>query len=261
MVGQYLGTPVIAVVFQHVGQLVVNHPHQAVGIVEDIQQIINAFDQLTVLINNLVLLQPGDLVQAQVENGLRLDFRQPVHLTVKTKPGFQPIRTRCGCTRALQQISHNTRRPLAAYQFSPRFGAAGRGFDQRDDFVDIGQRYRQAFQHMRPLARLAQQEHGAARYDITAMTDKGFEDLFKIQQAWLAIDQRDHIDTEHALHLGLLVQVVEHHLGHFVALEFDHHAHAVLVRLVAQVGDTFDLLVLDQLGNLFQQSRLVDLVG
>ena len=59
----------------------------------------------------------------------------------------------------------------------------------------------------------------------------------------------------------MLVKVIQYDLGNLAALQVDHHAHTVLVGFVTQTGDTLDLLVLDQLGNLFQQARLVDLVG
>ena len=59
---------------------------------------------------------------------------------------------------------------------------------------------------------------------------------------------------------GVLEQVVQHLVRVGVALELDDHAHAVAVGLVAQVGDAVDLLVLDQLGDLLEQGRLVDLV-
>ena len=45
------------------------------------------------------------------------------------------------------------------------------------------------------------------------------------------------------LQLRLLVQVVQHDLGHLAALELDHDAHAGLVGLVADVGDAFELLL------------------
>ncbi len=45
-----------------------------------------------------------------------------------------------------------------------------------------------------------------------------------------------------------------------VALELDVDAHAVAVGLVAQVADPVDPLVLDQLGDLLEEARLVDLV-
>jgi hypothetical protein len=62
------------------------------------------------------------------------------------------------------------------------------------------------------------------------------------------------------LQLGLGVEVVEHHLRHFAATQLDDDAHAVLVGLVAQLGDAFDLLLFDQLGDLLDQTRLVQLV-
>jgi len=63
------------------------------------------------------------------------------------------------------------------------------------------------------------------------------------------------------LQLRLLVQVVQHHLGHFAALEFDHQAHAGLVRLVLDVADAFELLLVHQLGHALLQRLLVHLVG
>jgi len=47
----------------------------------------------------------------------------------------------------------------------------------------------------------------------------------------------------------------------FVALHFDDDAHSVAVALVADIGDAVDFLVLDQVGDVFDQPRLVYLVG
>ena len=41
----------------------------------------------------------------------------------------------------------------------------------------------------------------------------------------------------------------------------DHHAHAVAVALVAQVGDALDGLLAHQLGDALDHAGLVDLVG
>ena len=49
--------------------------------------------------------------------------------------------------------------------------------------------------------------------------------------------------------------------GDDVPAELDDDAHAVPVRFVAQVGDAFDALVLDQLGDGLDELGLVDLVG
>ena len=62
------------------------------------------------------------------------------------------------------------------------------------------------------------------------------------------VDQGDDVDAEHALQLGVLVEVVEDDLRDLAAAQLHHHAHAVLVGLVPQLGDPLDALFLDQLG-------------
>ena len=81
------------------------------------------------------------------------------------------------------------------------------------------------------------------------------------QRARLAVDDRQHDHAEGLLQLGVLVEIVEHHLRLFAALELDHDAHAVAVRLIAHVGDAFDLLVLNQVGNALDGLGLIHLVG
>ena len=64
------------------------------------------------------------------------------------------------------------------------------------------------------------------------------------------------------LQLGVLVEVVEHHLGDRVALERDHDAHADAVGgLVVDVGDPGDPAVPDQRGDRLDEVVRVDLVG
>ncbi len=58
----------------------------------------------------------------------------------------------------------------------------------------------------------------------------------------------------------MLEQLVEHHLGDGLALQFDDDAHARAVGLVAQVGDLGDLLLAHQLGDLLDEQRLVHLI-
>jgi hypothetical protein len=64
---------------------------------------------------------------------------------------------------------------------------------------------------------------------------------------------RQHDRAEGGLELGVLVEVVEHDAAHRPALELDDDADAVLVGLVADVGDALDLLVVDQIGDLLDQ--------
>ena len=114
---------------------------------------------------------------------------------------------------------------------------------------------------MTAIARLAQFEYGTTRHDFAAMAQEGLEELLEAQQLRLAVDNRDHVHAEGVLHLRHLVEVVQHHLGDFAALQFNDRAHAGFVGLVAQVRNAFKFLVAHQLGNLDQQGGLVHLVG
>ncbi len=114
---------------------------------------------------------------------------------------------------------------------------------------------------MAALAGLAQFIDGAPRQHLATMREEAFEHLLQVQQLRLAVDQRDHVHAEGVLQLRRLVEVVQHHLGHFAALELDHHAHAALVGLVADVGDALELLLVDQFGDALQQRALVHLIG
>ena len=72
--------------------------------------------------------------------------------------------------------------------------------------------------------------------------------------------ERQHDDAERRLHRRVLVQLVQHHARNRIALQLDDDAHAVLVGLVAQVGDAFELLVANQVGDVLDQLRAVDLI-
>ena len=61
------------------------------------------------------------------------------------------------------------------------------------------------------------------------MTNKRVENFLQIQQAWLTIDQRHHIDAENSLQLSLLIQIVEHDIARLTASQLYDHAHAILV--------------------------------
>ena len=63
------------------------------------------------------------------------------------------------------------------------------------------------------------------------------------------------------MQLRLLVQAVEDDLGHLAALQLDDHAHAGLVRLVAQVGNALDALLVNELADFLEQRTLVNLIG
>ena len=100
---------------------------------------------------------------------------------------------------------------------------------------------------MRAGLGLPQLELGAAADDLAAELDEVLDDLEQGQHLRPAADDRQHDDAERRLQLRVLVEVVEHDLRHFAALQLDDDPHAVAVGLVAQIRDAFDRLFADEL--------------
>ena len=69
------------------------------------------------------------------------------------------------------------------------------------------------------------------------------------------------LHAERRLQRRETIELVEHDVGHRVALELDHDAVAVAVALVAQVGNAVDVLVAHQFGDALDHRRLVHLIG
>ena len=137
-----------------------------------------------------------------------------------------------------------------------------RGADDVDDLVDVVDRDEQALEDVDAGARLVEVVLGAAGHDVDLMIDVVVEHLAQREGLGHAVHQRDVDGAERGLELRLLIEVVEHDLGHGALLEIDDDAHALLeVGLVAHVGDALDALLVDGLRDLLLQQALVDLVG
>ena len=149
----------------------------------------------------------------------------------------------------------------AGDQAFARLARIGRGADQLDHRVQIVQRLLEAQQQVLALAGFAQFVIGAPAHHVDAVLDEALDAVDQAQLARLAMHDGQHDDAEAGLQLGLLVQIVEHDFGLLAALQFVDDAHAVAVALVANLGNAFELLVVDQGGGGFDQPRLVHLVG
>ena len=138
---------------------------------------------------------------------------------------------------------------------------AARTPDGRHDLVEVRERDEEAFEDVGPRLRPLQLVARPARHHVELVGDVVLEHLPVGERPRNTVYQRDKVHPEALLHLGVLVEVVQHDLRHGLALELDDDAHAVAVGLVAQVGDILELAVLDQFGDLLQEVALVDLVG
>ena len=92
------------------------------------------------------------------------------------------------------------------------------------------------------------------------MLQKILQHLLEVQEARLVIYQRHHIHTKVVLQLRALVEIVQHHLRHFTALELDDNAHSRFIGFIPQIRNAFNLFLIHQLGNAFKQVFLIYLI-
>jgi hypothetical protein len=198
----------------------------ALGPREDVAQVGDDLGELGVLVQDALALEGSQPPQLHVEDRARLDLRQ------------------------LEALLQLTERRIG------RWGVA----DERDDRVEVVEGDDEALEDVGALLRLAQPVARAPLDDLHLVGDVVDDRVLERQRAGHVVDQGQVDDAEGVLQLGHLVELVEDHLGVGIALELDDQAHALAVRLVAHVADAGDLLVVDELGDLHREVRLVDLV-
>ena len=220
---------------------------------QDFEIILDRFAQLLHFLADFFAAESGETLQADIEDGLGLFLGQPDGAV------FGNRISRIGNQR--HQRTDIFRRPGARHQLFARRVGIRCGADQRNHFVDIGDRDAKPGQDMRTVARLAELETRALGDDLFAEHDKRRQQVFQIHLLRHAVVQGQHVDAEARLQFGKAIELVQHDVGRGVAAQFDHHAHAVPVAFVANVGDAFDALVAHQLGNFLLHARLVHLIG
>ncbi len=228
-------------------------PIRRVARAEDVEIVGDLRRELVQRLGDFVAPERGEARQTQFQNGARLRVGE-THRSV-----FAERVARIGDQR--DQRRHVARRPGALHQRGARRAGVGRGADQADHFVDIGDRDGEADLDMRAVARLGEQMLGAPRHHFLAELEEGDEHVLEGQHLRPAAVQRDHVGAEARLHRGEAPELIEHDVGDGVALQLDDDAHAVAIGLVAQIADALDALLAHQLGDLLDQRRLVDLIG
>ena len=208
-------------------QLVDDQRQNPLTATENVFVVGNLGDEILMLEADLVGFQGGEPPQLHLQDGIGLDLAEA----------------------------------MAILQLLAGGGRVGGGPDQGDDRIELIKGQQQAEQDVVALFSLAQKVPRASLDRLDPKIEKHLQHLAQGEQHRLPLDQRQHVGAEVVLQRGELEQVVEHNLGIGVAAQFDDDAHAVAVRFVANVSDAFELLVVDQLGDAFDQGGLVGLVG
>ena len=83
----------------------------------------------------------------------------------------------------------------------------------------------------------------------------------KVQDLRLLAYQSQHDNAVGILKLGVLIELIQDHVGVGVLAELDVDPHTLAAGLVADVGDAVDTFFFYQLGNLLDEPGLIDHIG
>ena len=129
---------------------------------QDVLELGDQLDRGEVLVLDLLALERGQAAQLHLEDGVGLDLGQ-------LEAADQVLR------------APSRRRPIRGWS---------------DDRVEVVERDLEAFEDVRPVARLAEVELGAPADDLAAPVDVVLEDRLERQRLRLAVDQRQHVHVE-----------------------------------------------------------------
>jgi len=102
---------------------------------------------------------------------------------------------------------------------------------------------------------------GTAADDLVLELDVLLDHLLQGQDLGHLVVNGQHDDTHGILQLGILVQLVQHHLGVGVLADVDDDPHSLAVGLIVQVADALNALVFYEVRNVLNEARLVDHIG
>ena len=209
-----------------VAQLLLNQGEQLQLARENAAELFDERHQFAVFSLDLVALQAGELVEAEVEDGHGLALAESV-------------------------LGHQLHAGLVA---------VGCGADDLHEVVQIAQGDLEALEDVGAVLGLTEAEAGAAGDHVAAVLDEAFEQLADVHLLRATLVEGEQDDAERVFEVRVLVELVDDDLRVLVALELDDHAR-VFVGLVAEVGDLIQHLVGAQLGDVLHQGRAIDVVG
>ena len=91
------------------------------------------------------------------------------------------------------------------------------------------------------------------------MAQKMDQAVFKGQQLRSLINNGQQNHPKRVLHGGHLVELVEDDIGNDILFQLNDNPHSLAIRLVAQIGNALNALLVDEVGNALNQARFIDL--
>ena len=223
------------------------HDAQHAGFVrQNIQVVLDADQQFRVFPGNLVVFQSGQLVQAQVQDGVHLAFREdiavPLDRGLGTDQDAQAFRRLRGEGVVLQAFTG----------FIPVFGIPDNG----NEVIHVVQGQQESFQALGILLRVPQQVARAAHDHLTAVLDVEVDGVHHGERLGAVVMNRQHVHRKGSFHGGELVKLVHDHLRACIPLQLDFNA-GFLVRKVPDAGNVRQNFILVQFRDAFLEGGAV----
>ena len=241
-----LRTAVVAVVRHELAAVVLDQRVDLPGVREQVLEVRDLLHELGVLVHDALLLKRGEAAQLHVENRLRLPIGQVERLDAGS----------VGC-----EGGHGRPVEFAAHQHRLRRVGGLRVADHGDDLVEAVDGLEQAIEHVGAVLRLLEVELAAPGDDLAAVLDERLQGFPEAHRLRPPAHEGEHVHGEGRLQRGQPEQLVLNRGGGARPAQLDHHAHAVAVGLVAEVGDALDAASADQVCDALDEGGLVHLVG
>ncbi len=218
----------IAVFLAYFGQFVLDYAAAYFRVIQDEFQAGDKFFDFLILLVEFILLESGELTQTHVNDSLCLSVGKAEPLTQSGLGGLRAI-----------SIADNL------YNLINMIG----GYDE-------------TLEYMGAVLGFFKLELSAAYHNFMAVVNECLDEVLEVEQLRAAVNKSHVVDRERRLHGRHLVELVEHYVGIGILTQFYHDAHTLAcVRLVVEVGDTVEFLVIYKLGDIFDKLGFVNAVG
>ena len=204
----YFRTPIVAVLLDDLAYLFLDKLHELLFALQERREFLDKGLHLFQFVLYLFALEARELLQAHIEDGLRLELGEFEYL-------------------------HQSRASLVDI-----FGL----LDELDDLINMVERLLEAEQDMLTRLRDLEVVARALRDHIFAVRDEVFEQCLERERLRHPIDERDHVVVECLLYLRMLIQIIQDRLRVGVVLELNDDAD-VFGRLIAQVAEALELFL------------------
>ena len=138
------------------------------------------------------------------------------------------------------------------------FVRVSRPSDQPDHFVEVVDRRDEALHDVQPFARLPEVELRPPSDHDDSVVDERLHRFLQGQDLRLSVQEGEVDHAEGRLHLGVVVQLVQHDVFHGVALQLQDDPHPFPVAFVAEVRNAVDPFRLDEQRDRFDEGGFAD---